>query len=50
MLVSKLALDHEEKKHPDEIAEWRYEDVPNKVWEFTPLSSFLGIGKKTEKK
>ncbi|EGQ3439972.1 Y-family DNA polymerase [Staphylococcus pseudintermedius] len=50
MLLSKLALDHEAKKHPDDIAEWRYQDVPDKVWEITPLSSFWGIGKKTEKK
>lgn len=50
MLLSKLALDNEAKNNPRYIAEWRYEDVPNKVWEISPLTSFWGISKQTEKK
>ncbi|ARJ51812.1 Y-family DNA polymerase [Staphylococcus lutrae] len=50
MLLSKLALDHEAKKSARYIAEWRYQNVPEKVWEITPLSTFWGIGKKTERK
>lgn len=51
-LLSKLALDHEAKYNSDNHyrAEWRYEDVPKKLWRITPLSEFWGIGKKTEAK
>lgn len=47
MLLSKLALDNEAKKNPDMIAEWRYEDVEEKVWAIQELTDFWGIGRKT---
>lgn len=47
MLLSKLALDNEAKKNPDMMAEWRYEDVPTKVWTINPITDFWGIGEKT---
>jgi len=50
MLLSKLALDNEAKKTPDMIAEWRYEDVPTKVWGIDCLTDFWGIGEKTAQK
>ena len=50
MLLSKLALDNEAKKNPDMIAEWRYEDVPTKVWGIDCLTDFWGIGEKTAQK
>ncbi len=31
-LLAKLALDNEAKNTPDFVAEWRYEDVQEKVW------------------
>lgn len=50
VLISKVALDIEAKKMPDGIVEWRYEDVPEKMWHIEPLSQFWGINKRTEKK
>lgn len=47
MLLAKLALDNEAKKNPDMMAEWRYEDVPTKVWTINPITDFWGIGEKT---
>ncbi len=49
-LLAKLALDHQ-AKHDEQnafIGEWRYEDVPRKVWKIEPLTDFWGIGRKTE--
>lgn len=50
ILLSKVSLDIEAKKQPDGIAEWRYHDVPEKLWPITPLSKFWGINTKSEKK
>jgi DNA polymerase V len=47
MLMSKLCLDLEAKKVG--IAEWKYEDVPNKLWPVSPLSEMWGIGSRLEK-
>ncbi|MEJ9149718.1 DNA polymerase thumb domain-containing protein [Bacillus smithii] len=47
MLLAKLALDLEAKKTG--IARWTYEDVPEKLWPVSPLSSMWGIGKRLEK-
>lgn len=50
MLLSKLALDIEAKKMEDGIAEWRYHDVPEKLWPITPLKTFWGINRRSEAK
>jgi Nucleotidyltransferase/DNA polymerase involved in DNA repair len=50
LLLSKVALDIEAKHMPDGIAEWRYENVVEKMWHIKPLSKFWGINKKSEKK
>ena len=47
MLLSKLALDLEAKKTG--IAEWTYEDVPEKLWPVAPLSRMWGIGSRLER-
>lgn len=46
-LLAKLALDNEAKDTRDMIAEWRYEDVPEKLWRIPQLTDFWGIGRKT---
>lgn len=46
MLLAKLALDLEAKKTG--IAEWKYEDVPTKLWPVAPLSRMWGIGRQLE--
>lgn len=48
-LLSKLALDNEAKKNKDMIATWRYEDVPNTVWQIKNMTDFWGINTRTEK-
>ena len=50
MLLSKVAMDIEAKHTNSFIAEWRYQDVPHKLWPVSPLSKFWGISKKTEAK
>lgn len=50
MLLSKVALDIEAKHMPDGITEWRYQDVPDKLWNIKPLSKFWGINHRSEKK
>jgi DNA polymerase V len=47
LLLSKLCLDLEAKK--EGIAEWRYEDVAEKLWPLSPLSEMWGIGRRLEK-
>lgn len=49
-LLAKLALDNESKKNPDMKAEWRYEDVPEKLWTVNEITDIWGIGKKTAKR
>lgn len=48
ILLSKLSLDIEAKTQPDGIAEWRYHDVPGKLWPISPLRDFWGINRKSE--
>src|SRR5690625_3652127 len=50
LLLSKVALDIEAKHMPDGITEWRYQDVPEKLWGIKPLSKFWGINKRSERK
>ncbi|EKU47087.1 Y-family DNA polymerase [Staphylococcus massiliensis] len=50
MLLSKIALDNEAKHQPSMIAEWRYHDVPTKLWPIEPLREFWGINRRTEAK
>lgn len=45
-LLAKLALDNEAKNARGFVAEWRYEDVPEKVWTISPITEFCGIGKR----
>lgn len=47
MLMAKLCLDLDAKKHG--IAEWTYEDVPEKLWSVSPLREMWGIGRRVEK-
>ncbi|MBO0441514.1 Y-family DNA polymerase [Candidatus Enterococcus ikei] len=49
-LLSKLALDNGAKHSKDFISEWRYEDVPQKVWGINPMTEFCGIGHRTVKR
>lgn len=49
-LLAKLALDNESKNNKDMKAEWRYEDVQNKVWAVFSLTDFWGIGSRTAKR
>lgn len=46
-LLAKLALDNESKHNPTMIGEWRYSDVPKKVWGIKEITDFWGIGKRT---
>lgn len=47
MLLSKLCLDLEAKKKG--IAQWTFKDVPEKLWNISPLSEMWGIGRRLEK-
>ena len=49
-LLAKLAMDLEAKRTNDGVAEWRYHDVPRKLWDVEPLTEMWGINKRTEKK
>lgn len=49
-LLAKLALDNGAKHGKDCIAEWRYEDVQEKVWGISPMTEFCGIGHRTVKR
>jgi DNA polymerase V len=50
VLLSKVAMDVEAKYTEYKIAEWRYQDIPHKLWPIQPLSKFWGINRRTEKK
>lgn len=50
MFLAKVSMDIEAKKTHDAIAEWRYEDVPNKLWEIDKLTEMWGINKRTAAK
>ncbi|MGR3741563.1 Y-family DNA polymerase [Companilactobacillus sp. DQM5] len=49
-LLAKLALDIEAKHNHSLIAEWHYEDIPDKLWTVKELSSVWSIGKRTSEK
>ncbi len=51
-LLAKLALDHQAKtdEHNQYQAYWSYERVPDTIWQIKKLSSFWGIGARTEEK
>ncbi|MBF8807397.1 MAG: Y-family DNA polymerase [Enterococcus lacertideformus] len=49
-LLAKLALANGSKNNEDRIAEWRYEDVPKKIWTISPLTDFWGIGHRTARR
>lgn len=49
-LLAKLALDNAAKSSPDFIAEWRYEDVPQTLWQIEDLTKVWGIGRRTARK
>lgn len=46
VLLAKLALDNGAKHSPDFIAEWRYNRVPDTVWQLSSLTDFCGIGRR----
>lgn len=50
MFLAKVAMDTEAKKCKFGIAKWTYDDVPNKLWVISPLSSIWGIGSRLEKR
>nr|WP_263313960.1 DNA repair protein [Mammaliicoccus sp. Marseille-Q6498] len=50
MLLAKLSMDIEAKHTHLGISEWRYEDVPNKLWPIQPLNKMWGINRRTEDK
>lgn len=49
-LLAKLALDNEAKHQKDMKAEWRYEDVPTKLWTIKNITDVWGIGNRTAKR
>lgn len=50
ILLAKVSMDIEAKKTKEGIAEWRYQDVPNKLWPIENLTDMWGINKKTAQK
>lgn len=48
-LLAKVALDIEAKHNQDFIATWHYEDVPNTLWQISPMTDMWGIGQRTAK-
>src|SRR5690554_5282677 len=48
MLMSKLSMDIEAKKNPNNIAKWNYDDIKDHLWPVTPLSKMWGIGHRME--
>lgn len=49
-LLAKLALDNGAKHSPEFIAEWRYQDVPQTVWQIDPITEMWGIGSRMAKR
>ena len=49
LLLSKVAMDIEAKHTKEGITEWRYHDIPDKLWCISPLKSFWGINKNRNK-
>ncbi|MEB7435540.1 Y-family DNA polymerase [Staphylococcus pasteuri] len=49
-LLAKVSMDIEAKHTKNGIAEWRYQDVPKKLWSIDNLIDFWGINSRTAKK
>ncbi|GGH98849.1 MAG TPA: DNA repair protein [Staphylococcus sp.] len=49
MFMSKMALKSEAKVNKQLIAEWKYEDIPTKLWPIHPLNKMWGINHRVEK-
>lgn len=49
-LLAKVSMDIEAKHTKNGIAEWRYQDVPKKLWSINNLIDFWGINSRTAKK
>ncbi|HAQ1219771.1 TPA: type VI secretion protein ImpB, partial [Enterococcus faecium] len=49
-LLAKLALDNEAKHNEGFVAEWTYENVPEKVWNIPEMTDFWGIGSRMKKR
>ncbi|MBI5973906.1 Y-family DNA polymerase [Staphylococcus caledonicus] len=49
-LLAKVSMDIEAKHTMSGIAEWRYQDIPNKLWNIDNLTDFWGINTQTAKK
>lgn len=50
ILLAKVSMDIEAKHTKEGISEWRYQDVPTKLWPINDLTDFWGINAKTAKK
>ncbi|MBZ5280790.1 DNA repair protein [Staphylococcus aureus] len=50
ILLSKVSMDIEAKHTKEGIAEWRYQDVPTKLWPIDNLTDMWGINTRTAKK
>lgn len=50
LLLAKVSMDIEAKHTEYGIAEWRYQDVPTKLWAIDELTDFWGINNKTAAK
>lgn len=50
ILLAKVSMDIEAKHTKEGIAEWRYQDVPTKLWTIENLTDMWGINKKTAQK
>lgn len=50
MLLAKFALDLHAKKMPDSIAQWQYDELAEKLWPISNLTSVWSIGPKTAQK
>ncbi|KAF1291970.1 Y-family DNA polymerase [Candidatus Enterococcus leclercqii] len=47
-LLAKLALDNAAKHNQDFVAEWRYENIPETVWQISNMRDFWGIGRRMQ--
>ncbi|MGG5325673.1 DNA polymerase V [Enterococcus pernyi] len=49
-VLAKLALDNETKHNKGFIAEWTYQNVPEKIWAIKEMTDFWGIGSRMKKR
>lgn len=47
LTMAKIALDVDAKKHPNSIAVWKFDEIPQKLWPIGKLESVWSIGKNT---